>query len=70
MRDRQTIPPFAQHRDRDDAFDLFAEFARFADRVHHLAQHLCIFGLFAGALLIFALKLLDFALRDGFELRA
>ena len=38
MRDRIGVPAFGQHRDGDDAADGFAESARFADGVHHLAQ--------------------------------
>ncbi|WP_349627595.1 hypothetical protein [Rhodopseudomonas sp. BR0G17] len=32
------VPPLGQHRDRDDAADLFAEPADAADSVHHLTQ--------------------------------
>src|SRR5207248_3071496 len=36
--DRIGVPPFRQHRHRDDATDLLAEPTRATDRVHHLAQ--------------------------------
>ncbi len=38
--DRVRVPAFGEHRDGNDAFDLFAELARFADSVHYLAKQI------------------------------
>jgi hypothetical protein len=41
---RIDVPPFGQHRHRDDAADLFAEPTDATDGVHHLAQQSALAG--------------------------
>lgn len=49
MRHRVGIPPLGQHRDRDDATNLFAEPILLTDSVHDLAQERRIIDFAAGA---------------------
>ena len=45
------VPALGEHRDADHAFDVFAELARLAHRVHHLAEEVLggeVLGIAAG----------------------
>ena len=74
MGDGVGIPAFGEHGNGDHAFDVLAELAGLADRVHHLAQKVFIgevLGIAAGeADAVFGLELLDLAGGDLLEFRA
>ena len=72
--DRVGVPAFGEHRDADDALDVFAELADLAHGVHHFAKQIFVgqrLGVPAGEPhAVFALEILDLHRGDFLELGA